>query len=82
MIAPFGLPVEHEPGHLTMNEDDVRGVHLTYLDGSKKAPIEPDRKMLGACKGMPIVLAPPNDGLALAICEGSRPRSQHTKAGA
>ena len=26
--------------------------------------------MIGACKGMPIVVAPPNDGLALSICEG------------
>ena len=37
MIAPFGLPVEHEPGHLTINDDDVQGVHLTFLDGMSKA---------------------------------------------
>ena len=70
MIAPFGFPVEHEPGHLTMNEDDVQGVHLTFLDGIEKARFDPNRKMIGCCKATPIALAPANDGLALAICEG------------
>lgn len=82
MVAPFGLPVEREPGRLTMNDEDVRGVHLTYLDGIEKAPIEPNRKMLGACKGMPIVLAPRMMASLWRSVKASRPRSQRTKAGA
>jgi hypothetical protein len=49
----------------------VRGVHLTRLtpDG-RKAPIDPVKIMLGECGGKPIVLAPINAGLGLAITEG------------
>jgi hypothetical protein len=71
MIVPFGLPVEYEPGRLTINDNEVQGVHLTFLDGIVKAKVDRPRKMIGTCKGMPIVLAPPNDGLALAIGEGN-----------
>ena len=68
MIAGFGLPVEYEPGRLRL--DEVQGVPLTFLDGIKKAPIAQKKIMHGSCKGMPIVLAPPNDGLAICIAEG------------
>jgi len=68
MIAAHGLPEEYEPGRLRIGE--VSGVRLTFLDGPNKAPMDDPRKAHGVCKGMPIVLAPPNDGLALSIGEG------------
>ena len=68
MLAAFGLPEEPEPGKLRL--DEVSGIHLTFLDGIKKAPIAKQKVMRGSCKGLPIVLAPPNDGLALCIAEG------------
>lgn len=71
MIAAHGMPEEYEPGRLRIEE--VSGVRLTFLDGPYKARIPdlPDgRKVLGVCKGEPIVIAPPNDGLALCIAEG------------
>ena len=68
MMAGFGLPYEYEPGKLRL--DEVSGIHLTFLDGIKKAPIAKQKVMHGRCKGLPIVLAPPNDGLALCIAEG------------
>jgi hypothetical protein len=73
MIAAFGIPVEPEPGTLVLHHDQVRGVHLTRLksDGSGKADdIESAKIMIGRSSGWPLVLAPLNDGLALAVCEG------------
>jgi Toprim domain len=72
MIAPFGIPEEPEPGHLAIDDGAVRGVHLTLLkpDGSGKADIEPNKIMIGRSTGWPIVLAPMNDLLGLAIAEG------------
>jgi hypothetical protein len=72
LIVPFGMPSEPEPGILSITDDDVRGVQLTKLkpDGSGKAEIEPRKITLGKCVGSPIVLAPPNDLLALVIAEG------------
>jgi hypothetical protein len=72
MIAAFGMADELEPGVLRIPEDRVRAVHLTFLraDGSNKAGIAPNKIMIGAVKGSPIVLAPPNDLLGLAITEG------------
>ena len=69
MIAAHGMPEEYEPGRLRI--DKVSGVRLTFLDGPKKAPMEDPRKAHGVCKGHPIVVAPPNDGLALSIAEGT-----------
>jgi hypothetical protein len=70
MIAAFGFCEEPEPGVIDPPAV-VRGVHLTRLtpDG-RKAPIDPVKIMLGECGGKPIVLAPINDGLGLAITEG------------
>src|SRR6266481_100104 len=72
MIAAIGLARETEPGELVIDDDAIRGVHITSLkpDGSGKAGMERDKIMLGKSLGSPIVLAPPNDGLGLAICEG------------
>jgi putative DNA primase/helicase len=70
MIAAFGFCAEHQPGLITPPELDT-GVHLTRLtmDGGK-APIDPVKIMLGPSAGLPIVLAPANDLLAIDIAEG------------
>lgn len=72
MIAAFGMAHEIAPGEIVIDNAAVRGVHLTKLkpDGSGKAGTENDKIMIGKCIGTPIVLAPPNDGLGLAIVEG------------
>jgi hypothetical protein len=73
MIAAFAIPDEPEPGILGQPRG-VDAVHLTLLkpDGSGKADIEPEpnKKFVGSPGGRPIVLAPPNDLLGLAITEG------------
>ena len=68
MIAAHGLPVEYKPGRQRIEE--VSGVRLTFLHGSRKAPMDEPRRAHGICKSHPIVVAPPNDGLALCIAEG------------
>ena len=76
MIAAFGLALELEPDVLTIADDAVRGIHLTRLrpDGSGKAvfddPEQTAKIMIGLSMGSPIVLAPPNDLLGMAITEG------------
>jgi hypothetical protein len=71
LIAAFALPDEPEPG-VVGPPHDVDAVHLTLLkpDGSGKADIDPDKLMIGRSLGLPIVLAPPNDLLAMAVTEG------------
>jgi hypothetical protein len=70
MIAAFGFCDEPEPGVINPPAN-VAGVHITRLtpDGGK-ATIDPVKIMLGPSMGLPIVLAPVNDGLGLAITEG------------
>jgi|RhiMethySRZTD1v2_1073278.scaffolds.fasta_scaffold917069_2 Toprim domain len=72
MIAAFGLAEETTPGNLKIEADQICGVHLTLLrpDGSGKADVQPNKLMIGPSAGAPIVLAPPGDGLSLAITEG------------
>lgn len=72
IIAAFGLASEPEPGLLAIADHTIPGVHLTKLkpDGSDKAAVDKPKIMLGASSGFPIVLAPPNDLLGLAITEG------------
>jgi hypothetical protein len=72
LIAAFGLPVEIEPGILSINDDQVQGVHLTLLRpcGSAKAGTDRDKFMLGPSRGFPIVLASTNDLLGLTVSEG------------
>jgi phage/plasmid primase-like uncharacterized protein len=71
MIAAFGMVDEPEPGILGKPRN-VTSVHLTLLkpDGSGKAEVEKPKIAIGSSDGLPIVLAPPNDLLALAITEG------------
>ena len=73
MIAAFGLASEIEPGVLSIRVNAITGVHLTRLrsDGAGKIDDGSEAKiMVGHSKGSPIVLAPPNDLLGLAISEG------------
>jgi Toprim domain len=72
MIAAFGIPAEPEPGCLVVDNSIVTGLHLTKLrpDGSGKADVDSPKIMIGPSVGQPIVLAPPNDLLGLAITEG------------
>ncbi|MGY8682460.1 toprim domain-containing protein [Bradyrhizobium sp. UFLA05-153] len=70
MIAAFALADEIEPGVLGQPRN-VEAVHLTLLkpDGSGKAEVEKSKIIVGSAS-LPIVLAPPNDLLGLAITEG------------
>jgi hypothetical protein len=71
MIAVFGLMDEPEPA-VVGTPKDVGSVHLTLLkpNGSGKAEVEPNKLIIGSPRGKPVVLAPPNDLLGLAITEG------------
>ncbi len=71
MIAAFGFCEEPEP-RLLAPPATVRGVHLTRLtpSGDKTAEDDPAKIMIGPMAGLPIVLAPVNDLLGLAITEG------------
>jgi hypothetical protein len=71
MIAAFGLADELEPGLLAAPRN-VDAVHLTLLkpDGSGKAEVERPKLMIGSPGAWPVVVAPPNDLLGLAIAEG------------
>jgi hypothetical protein len=70
MIAAFALPDEPEPG-VVGEPHGVEAVHLTLLkpDGSGKADVPKQKIMVGSA-AYPIVLAPMNDLLGLAITEG------------
>ena len=72
MLAAFALAHEPEPGRLAVSRQAITGVHLTRLrvDGRGKAGTDRDKIMVGPSLGTPIVLAPPNDNLGLAIAEG------------
>jgi hypothetical protein len=72
MLAAFGMNIEPEPGRVELDLRDLCAVHITRLapDGSGKAGTERDKIMVGLSVGSPIVLAPPNDSLGLAITEG------------
>jgi hypothetical protein len=72
MIAAFGVPTEPVPGTLHIRDADVCGIHITRLapDGSGKAGGDTNKIMIGRSLGSPIVLAPTNDLLGLAITEG------------
>jgi hypothetical protein len=72
-MAAFGMPIEPEPGVLAIADNAVMAVQLVKLrpDGSGKADIKPNKIIIGqGALGSPIVLAPPNDLLGLAITEG------------
>jgi hypothetical protein len=71
MIAALGFAAEPQPGVLSIGEKEVLAVHLTKLtDAGHKHQEEPNKIMLGSAAGVPIVVAPMNDLLGLAITEG------------
>jgi hypothetical protein len=72
MMSAFGLATEPEPGKVAIADDAITGVHLTALqsDGSGKANIEKPKIIIGHRVTEPIVLAPMNDLLCLALTEG------------
>jgi hypothetical protein len=70
MVAAFGLAVETEPGVLAVPPDIVQAVHLTRLTGSGEKIGEKAKIMVGSPKAAPIILAPVNDLLGLAVTEG------------
>jgi hypothetical protein len=84
LVAAFGLADEIEPGVITLADSDAVGVHLTRLlpDGSDRERGDRAKIMIGPSMGSPIVLAPPNDLLGLAITEGIEDGlSAHTATG-
>jgi phage/plasmid primase-like uncharacterized protein len=71
MIGAFGLTDEPEPGILTIAESKITGIHLTRLTSdSRKLKGDDPKIFLGSSAGSPIVAAPINDLLGLAITEG------------
>ena len=73
MVAAFAMAHEPEPGVLFVPPGALRAVHLTRLkpDGMGKADHQNPKIILGrGAAGVPIVVAPPNDLLGLAITEG------------
>jgi hypothetical protein len=72
MVVPFGIPDEPEPGVLRISETQIAAVQLTLLraDGLGKAEVEPNKLTIGSPSGMPMVLAPLNDLMGLAVSEG------------
>jgi hypothetical protein len=72
-VAAYGLPIEPEPGRLHIEDIAVKAIQLTLLapDGTKAQNEAGLSKIaVGPSLGFPIVVAPPNDELALAIAEG------------
>jgi hypothetical protein len=57
---------------IDITDNAVCGVHLTRLlpDGSDRERGEGGKIMVGFSAGSPIVLAPPNDLLGMAVAEG------------
>ena len=61
-------------------DDAVMAVQLIKLraDGTGKADVEPSKVIIGrAALSSPVVLAPPNDLIGIAICEGLADSSIH-----
>jgi hypothetical protein len=69
LIAAFGIPDEPEPGLLEISDKAVRAVHLIRLAPDGRSRLDKITVGRGAL-GSPIVVAPLNDGLGLAITEG------------
>jgi putative DNA primase/helicase len=72
MLVPYGLPDEPEPSVIDIAEVAITAVQLTLLnpDGTGKADVKPNKISIASPAGKPMVIAPINDLLGLAICEG------------
>ncbi len=68
------IPLAHEvePGLIDIADDAVRGVHITRLlpDGSDRERGDMAKIIVGRGFTAPLVLAPPNDLLGIAVTEG------------
>ncbi len=55
-----------------MTRQDTGGIHRTWLarDGQGKAPVDPDKKMLGSCKGGVVLLGEHIKGQPVLLGEG------------
>lgn len=53
-------------------EGTIVGLHRTYIDPttSQKAPVEPNKMMLGKCRGGAVRLMAPANGVPLGVSEG------------
>jgi phage/plasmid primase-like uncharacterized protein len=71
LVAAVAFAREIEPGILAAPHK-VECIHRTFLraDGRGKADIEKPKRLLGPPGDKPIVIAPPNDLLGMAITEG------------
>ena len=69
LIAAFGLATELELAVIDIADANVRGVHLVRLAPDGRSMLDKITVGRGAL-GSPIVVAPLNDGLGLAITEG------------
>jgi DNA primase len=72
MIVAYGMANEREPGSLDIAENKITAVQLTLIkpDGSGKVDVKPNKLTIGSPADQPMVIAPVNDLLGLAICEG------------
>jgi Toprim domain len=69
MIAALGLATEPEPGIIEIADAEIRAVHLVRLEPDGRSRLDKITVGRGGL-GSPIVVAPLNDGLGLAITEG------------
>jgi DNA primase len=74
LIAAYGIPTEPEPGLLAIADENIVGLHLIDLKPDGNDRLRDDdtkhKRTIGLGITAPVVLAPPNDGLALDIAEG------------
>jgi hypothetical protein len=85
LIGAFGLACEVGPGVIAIADHAVVGVHMTKLkpDGTDRLRDEDAKITIGRNFVAPIVLAPPNDLLALTIGEGiEKVLADHAVSGA
>ncbi|MDX8450700.1 toprim domain-containing protein [Mesorhizobium captivum] len=71
VVMPFGPAHEVEPGLLAIRPEAIMAVHLTRLtSGGEKLAVNAKVMIGHGAQGFPLVVAPPNDLLGLAITEG------------
>jgi hypothetical protein len=70
LTAAFGMASEPEPSSLAMATENVQAVQLIRLTADGRKLAEQPKITIGSPLGSPIMVAPPNDLLGLAITEG------------
>jgi len=71
MIAAYGMAEEPEPGVLAIRDDQIRGIQFTNLTPDGQKVPDSAKISVGKSAGWPIIVAPLNDGLGLALTEGA-----------